>query len=107
MVTKYGMSDLIGPIALEAGSSKAMFGSNVGDKEYSESVGATIDGEVSKIMKEAYDRAFKIITENRPALDAISKALVAAETLKRAEFEQILIAHGITPKKKERIEDEA
>jgi cell division protease FtsH len=107
MVTKYGMSDLIGPIALEAGSSKAMFGSNVGDKEYSESVGATIDGEVSKIMNEAYDRAFKIITENRPALDAISKALVAAETLERAEFEQILIAHGITPKKKERIEDEA
>ena len=106
MVTKYGMSDKIGPIALEAGSGKALFGNNVGDKEYSETVGTTIDSEVSKIMNESYDRALKIITEHRAALDAISKALVSAETLERAEFEQILIANGITPKKKERIEDE-
>ena len=107
MVTKYGMSDKIGPIALEAGSGKALFGNNVGDKEYSETVGTTIDSEVSKIMNESYDRALKIITEHRAVLDAISKALVSAETLERSEFEQILIAHGITPKKKERIEDEA
>ena len=100
MVTKYGMSDKIGPIALEAGSGKALFGNNVGDKEYSETVGTTIDSEVSKIMNESYDRALKIITEHRAALDAISKALVSAETLERAEFEQILIANGITPKKK-------
>jgi cell division protease FtsH len=106
MVTKYGMSDKIGPIALEAGSGRAMFGQGVGDKEYSESVGATIDGEVSRIMNEAYDRALKIITEKRAVLDAISKALIAAETLEQKEYEQILVAHGIELKKKEVIVEE-
>ncbi len=101
MVTKYGMSDKIGPIALEASSGRALFGQNVGDKDYSETVGDTIDSEVAKIMNEAYDRAFKIVTDHRGALDAISKALVVAETLERAEFEAILIANGIVPKKKE------
>ena len=101
MVTKYGMSDKIGPIALEAGSGRAMFGQGVGDKEYSEAVGTTIDSEVSKIMNEAYDRALKVITEKRVVLDAIAKALVAAETLEQKEYEQILVAHGIELKKKE------
>jgi len=101
MVTKYGMSDKIGPIALEASSGRAMFGQGVGDKEYSEAVGTTIDSEVSKIMNEAYDRALKVITEKRVVLDAIAKALVAAETLEQKEYEQILVAHGIELKKKE------
>lgn len=99
MVTKYGMSDKIGPVALEATSGRALFGQNVGEREYSEAVGEVIDAEVSKIMNEAYARAEAIITEKRSALDNISKALVEAETLERAEFENILIANGITPKK--------
>ncbi|MBP9798117.1 ATP-dependent zinc metalloprotease FtsH [Candidatus Woesebacteria bacterium] len=107
MVTKYGMSDKIGPIALEASSGRAMFGQGVGDKEYSEAVGTTIDSEVSKIMNEAYDRAFAIITEKRVVLDAIAKALVSAETLEQKEYEQILVAHGIELKKKEVIVEEA
>ncbi len=101
MVTKYGMSDKIGPVALESGGGKALFGQAVGEKDYSETVGTTIDGEVSKIMNDAYERALKIITDYRPALNAISKALVEAETLEREEFEKLLIASGITPKKKE------
>lgn len=101
MVTKYGMSDKIGPIALEATGGRAMFGQGVGEKEYSEAVGTTIDAEVSKIMNEAYDRALKIITEKRAVLDAIAKALVSAETLEQKEYEQILVAHGIELKKKE------
>jgi len=99
MVTKYGMSDKIGPVALEATSGRALFGQDVGEREYSEAVGEVIDAEVSKIMNEAYARAEAIITEKRSALDNISKALVEAETLERAEFENILIANGITPKK--------
>jgi cell division protease FtsH len=106
MVTRYGMSDSIGPIALEAGHGRAMFGQGVGDKEYSETVGTTIDAEVSKIMKQAYDRALTIITEKRVVLDAIAKALVSAETLEQAEYEKILVAHGIELKKKDIISEE-
>ncbi len=101
MVTKYGMSDKIGPIALESSGGRTLMGGmGVGERDYSETVGTTIDGEVSKIMNEAYDRAFKIITEHRAALDSISKALIEAETLERDEFEKLLVINGITPKKK-------
>lgn len=99
MVTKYGMSDKIGPVALEATGGRALFGQNVGDKEYSDAVGLTIDQEVSKIMNDSYARAQVIINEKREALNNIAKALVEAETLERAEFEKILIANGIIPKK--------
>jgi cell division protease FtsH len=104
MVTKYGMSDLIGPVALEGQGGKALFGRGVEEKEFSEKVGADIDSEVSRIMKEAHEKAEKTITENKPLLDAIAKRLIEKETIERAEFETILVAHGITPKQKLDIE---
>lgn len=103
MVTKYGMSDKIGPVALESTGGRALFGQNVGERDYSEAVGEVIDAEVSKIMNDSYVRAEAIIKEKRTALDGITKALVEAETLERDEFEKILIANGIVPKKKEEV----
>ncbi len=101
MVTKYGMSEKLGPIALEGTGGKALFGKGVEDKEYSEKVGDIIDEEVSKIMNDAQAKAQKIIIDHRPLLDVIAKRLIEKETIEKDEFEQILIAHGITPKKKE------
>lgn len=103
MVTKYGMSENLGPVALEGAGGKALFGRGVNEKEYSEEIGALIDKEVSKIMKDAYDRAFKIITENRPILDIIAKRLIEKENIEREEFDSILVANGIQPKKKEEV----
>ncbi|MBI2030925.1 hypothetical protein HYT05_04855, partial [Candidatus Kaiserbacteria bacterium] len=60
-----------------------------------------IDAEVKSIITHAHKRAQDVMTEHRKALDAIAKALVEVETLEREEFEKILIANGITPKKKE------
>jgi len=104
MVTKYGMSDMLGPVALEGQGGKVLFGRGVEEKEYSEKVGADIDAEVSRIMREAHDKAEKVIAENKPLLDAIAKRLIETETIERAEFENILIANGVTPKKKLDIE---
>lgn len=73
MVTKYGMSENLGPVALEGASGKALFGKGVNEKEYSEQVGALIDKEVSKIMKDAYNKAEKIVTDHRPLLDIITQ----------------------------------
>ncbi len=100
MVTKYGMSDELGPIALESAGGKPIFGKGMNEKEYSEEVGAMIDKQVSKIMKEAFEKANKIIEEHRPLLDIIAKRLVEKETIERDEFESILVANGIQPKKK-------
>jgi len=104
MVTKYGMSDDIGPIALEGQGGKALFGRGVDDKDYSEKVSAHIDAEVSKIMNEALARAEKVLIENRKLLDAISTRLIEVESIERDEFEQILVLHGIKVKKKKDIE---
>ena len=103
MVTKYGMSENLGPIALESAGGKALFGRGVNEKEYSEQVGALIDKEVSKIMKDALDKAEIIIKEHRPLLDIIAKRLIDKETIERDEFESILVANGIQPKRKENL----
>ena len=107
MVTKYGMSEKMGPIALEGPGGKPIFGLGVGDKEYSEQVGAEIDAEVSRIMNEAMKKVEKIIKDHRKVLDAIAHRLIVTETIEQKEFEEILVAHGITPKKKKDIEHQA
>ncbi|MBX4198638.1 ATP-dependent zinc metalloprotease FtsH [Candidatus Parcubacteria bacterium] len=105
MVTKYGMSERLGAIALEGEGGRAMFGGRgVDSKEYSEKVGADIDAEVAKIMSDAYKRTEEIITTHRKLLDIIAKRLIETETIEREEFEQILVANGVTPKKKLDIE---
>lgn len=104
MVTKYGMSDTIGAIALEGAGGKAMFGRGVEDKDYSERVSADIDAEVSKLMKQGIATAEEVLAKHRGALDAIAHRLIEVETIEREEFETILIANGIVPKKKKDIE---
>ena len=104
MVTKYGMSEKMGPVALEGEGGRALFGKGVGDKEYSDKINAEIDEEVSEIMNSNMKRAEKIVIDHKGALDAIAKRLIETETIEREEFEKILVANGIIPKKKQDIE---
>ena len=103
MVTRYGMSEKMGTIALEGDGGRAMFGSGVDGSQYSEKVSAEIDAEVKKIINDAYEKADSIVTEHRKLLDAIANRLIEKETMEREEFEQMLITHGVQPKKKEEI----
>jgi len=103
MVTKYGMSEKIGPIALEGdGGRRAMMEGR--PAELSEKVSAEVDAEVKRIIDEARLKAVDILTKHRGALDAIAKHLVEVETIEREDFENLLRENGITPKKKEDIE---
>lgn len=100
MVTKYGMSEKLGPIALEGTGGRALFGGRgVDSRDYSEDVSAKIDAEVSKIMNDAFARAREACTKHRKLLDAIANELIVQESIEREEFEKILIANGIMPKK--------
>lgn len=99
MVTRWGMSELIGPRALENDGGKAMFGAGIEGKEYSERMAGVIDGEVERIMKEGLQRAESVLTEHRTVLDIIAKKLIDVETLEQPEYESILTAHGIPLKK--------
>lgn len=99
MVTRWGMSDVIGPMALENDGGRPLFGNGVSGKEYSEKWGALIDAEVEKIMKESFARAKEVIEQYKTVLEAITQKLMEVETLEQKEYEEILVAHKIPLKK--------
>jgi len=94
MVTSFGMSREVGPVAYDVGG--GLHGPN-----YSEEVAAKLDVEVTRLMKEGHRRALQVLTANRAALDAMSKYLTEVETLEQADFEKLLLMHGIAPKQRE------
>ena len=100
MVTRYGMSEKIGPVALESAQGRVMFGMGVSDREYSEKVAAEIDGEVTRIMTEARTLAEKTLGEHKGAFEVVAKRLVEKETIEREEYEALVLGQGIVVKKR-------
>ncbi len=100
MVTQYGMSEKIGPVALESSAGRTMFGQGVNDKDYSDKVAAEIDAEITRIMTEARTLAEKTLGENKKVFEIVAKRLVEVETIEREEYESILTANGIQLKQK-------
>lgn len=98
MVTRYGMSDAIGPVALETRDGRSLTGSAT--DAHSEGMAAKIDDEVAQILKAAEKRATKAVKDNMALLEAIVAELMEKETLEQPEFETLLKAHGITVKEK-------
>jgi cell division protease FtsH len=101
MVTRWGMSGEIGPVALESDGGRTMFGGQSADGDMSEATHAIVNREVKKIMDTALTRATEVLTTHRNVLDAISNRLIEVETLEQPEYESIIKAHGIKLKKKE------
>jgi len=95
MVTKYGMSDKLGPNALEGHGGRLIGGGYSEDRGYSNEVARAIDDEVAAIIEEGKRRAKEVLTKYRPALEAISKKLAEVETLEREEYEALLKQHGV------------
>jgi cell division protease FtsH len=98
MVTRWGMSDLIGPVSFNSESHSTPWGDNV-SREYSEDISVKIDSEVSRIINEGIKTAEKVLNENRKLLDIIAQKLIEVETLEQEEYEKIISAHGIPLKK--------
>lgn len=106
MVTRWGMSETIGPIALESSGGQPLFGAGVDGKEYSEKMASVIDEEISKLMHNAFTVARDTIRDYKPVLEAIAKKLIEVEVLEQKEYEEIILAHGIVLKKREIIAPE-
>jgi cell division protease FtsH len=87
MVTRFGMSDRLGPMIFGQKEELVFLGREIGEqRDYSESVAEEIDGEVRRIVSEGYERARTILTENRDKLELIAQTLLEVETLDREEF---------------------
>ena len=100
MVTRWGMSDLIGPVALVDSPGKLQYG-EMPEKGFSENVATKVDGEVSRIIDDGLKTAEKVLNEHKNAFQAIAEKLIEVETLEQDEYEKILVAHGILLKKKD------
>lgn len=95
MVTKYGMSEKFGPVALEGTGGRLIGGGLSEDRGYSLEVAKQIDDEVRHIVDTAKKRAHEILTKHRKALDAVAHRLLEVETLEREEYEMILKTQGV------------
>jgi cell division protease FtsH len=95
MVTKYGMSEKIGPVALEGTGGRMIGGGFSEDRGFSPQVAKVVDEEVARIIEEGKNRAKEALTTHIDALHAISKKLAEVETLEREEYEALLKQHGV------------
>ena len=90
MVTKYGMSDSIGPISFRSENDEVFLGMSYSSgREYSEKLAAEIDTEVKSIIDNAYSRCEKILNENMTKLHNVAQALFEKEKISGEEFVEI------------------
>ena len=90
MVTRYGMSDKLGPMVYGQKEELVFLGREISEqRDYSELIAQTIDEEVQQIVNECYSSAKSILLENRDKLVEISERLLEVETLSKEEFEEL------------------
>lgn len=97
LVTKYGMSEKLGPISFGGGDGVSGGRELIVGKKYSEKIAAKIDEEVNTLIQNAYKTAQKIVKTRRKVLDAIAKSLTEKEVLEQEEFNGILKGFNIKP----------
>ncbi|MCK5475028.1 MAG: ATP-dependent zinc metalloprotease FtsH [Candidatus Pacebacteria bacterium] len=91
LVTKYGMSEKIGPVVFGQHNETVFLGKEIHEQRtYSEKVAADIDAEVDRIIKEALKRSVDLIKENRGKLNKIAKELIEKETIEKEEFAKLM-----------------
>jgi cell division protease FtsH len=91
MVTRWGMSDRLGPLNLSEADGQSPF---AGQRPYSEATAQLVDAEVRRIVDECLQQATTLLRTHRPQLDKLADALLAKETIGEDEILQIT---GITP----------
>ncbi|MDP4161703.1 MAG: ATP-dependent zinc metalloprotease FtsH [Bacillota bacterium] len=97
MVTEYGMSDKLGPMQFGQAQGQVFLGRDINNEQnYSEKIAYEIDLEIQSFIKESYERARKILTENRDKLDLIATTLLEVETLDADQIKH-LVDNGKLP----------
>ena len=90
MVTRYGMSELLGPITFGQKQELVFIGRELSDqRNYSEAIARQIDQEVRRLVAEAHEVTRRVLNENIDRLHLVAKKLLEVETLDRGEFEAL------------------
>jgi cell division protease FtsH len=97
MVSQFGMSDRIGPVAYRVGEEHVFLGKEIQEpRDFGEGTADLIDEEVRKILREADDHAYNLLETNRHLMEKLVEALLQKEELLREEIDLILNGEGIT-----------
>ncbi len=96
MVTRFGMSDRLGPVALGRSQGGMFLGRDIAaERDFSEDTAAAIDEEVSQLVAEAYRRATEVLTANRSVLNELAEMLVEKETIDAEQLQELLIRSDV------------
>jgi cell division protease FtsH len=96
MVTRWGMSDLMGPLQYADADEEVFLGYSVNrQRQMSDETARAIDKEIRRIVDEGYDRAKHLLQTNREELEALAKALLEYETLSGDEIKKVLAGETI------------
>ncbi len=96
MVTRFGMSDRLGPVALGRTQGGMFLGRDIAaERDFSEDTAAAIDDEVSVLVAQAYKRANEVLSSNLPVLDELAELLVEKETVDAEELQELLINRDV------------
>ena len=91
MVSHWGMSEKIGPVAFRQGEDHPFLGKELHEaREFSEETAHTIDLEVQRFLNAAADRASKLLAEHRPQLEAVSNSLLQKESIDHSDIVALL-----------------
>ncbi|MGO4147479.1 ATP-dependent zinc metalloprotease FtsH [Paenarthrobacter sp. YAF11_1] len=90
MVTQYGMSERVGAVKLGQGGGEPFLGRDAAqERNFSDQIAYVVDEEVRRLIDQAHDEAYAILTENRDVLDRLALELLERETLNQAEIAEI------------------
>jgi cell division protease FtsH len=96
MVTRYGMSERLGPVALGRQQNNMFMGRDIAsERDYSDETAATIDDEERNLVDQAYRRAKQVLTTNRPLLDRLAALLIEKETVDSEELQELLASSDV------------
>ncbi len=96
MVTEWGMSEAIGPLTFGKKEEHIFLGREIGQHtDFSEETAREIDREIKKLVKDAYGKSRKLLSDNRESLDALGTLLLEKETVDLADIKKVLDIEGI------------
>ena len=96
MVTRFGMSDRLGPVALGRSQGNMFLGRDImADRDFSEKTASTVDDEVRNLVDQAYRRCKQTLVENRLVLDKLAEMLVERETVDSEELQELLATNDV------------
>jgi cell division protease FtsH len=96
MVTRFGMSDRLGPVALGRQNGNMFLGRDImAERDFSEETASAIDDEVRNLVDQAYRRCKDVLVGNRAVLDKLAEMLIEKETVDAEELQELLATNEV------------